>query len=81
MLRRLVVPSFAALIAAGGLYVTSDSHAVAAAGGPAGQEAFTPREVTPADIPPTSRRTRGRGCPPSGARRSMRRASASSTSS
>ena len=48
MLRRLVVPSLAALIAAGGLYVASDTPAVAGAGG---QEEFTPREVTAADIP------------------------------
>ena len=55
MLRRLVFPSAAALIAAGGLYLTNDTPAAAGAGGPAGQEAFTPREVTPADIPPDVR--------------------------
>lgn len=54
MLRRLVFPSVAALIAAGGLYVAGDTPA-AASGGPAGQEAFTPREVTAADIPPDIR--------------------------
>ncbi len=50
MLRRLVVLGAAALLAAGGLYVTTRTHA-AGAGETAGQEAFTPREVTPADIP------------------------------
>lgn len=45
MLRRLVVLGSAALLAAGGLYVATGAHAAA------GQEAFTPREVTPADIP------------------------------
>ncbi len=49
MLRRLVVPCSAVLLAAGGLYVTAETPA---AGEPAGQEPFTPREVTPADIPP-----------------------------
>ena len=50
MLRRLVVPSAAVLLAAGGLYVAVETPATA--GAPAGQEPFTPREVTPADIPP-----------------------------
>ena len=54
MLRRLVVPSLAALVAAGGLHVNLDTRA-AASGEPAGQEQFTPREVTPADIPPDVR--------------------------
>lgn len=52
MLRRPVVLGAAALLAAGGLYVTTGTHAATGAGEAAGQEAFTPREVTPADIPP-----------------------------
>ena len=51
MLRRLAVLGSAALLAAGGFYVTTGTPA-AAAGEAAGQEAFAPREVTPADIPP-----------------------------
>ena len=51
MLRRLLFPSAVVLLAAGGLYVALDTPAAAGAAAPAGQEAFTPREVTPADIP------------------------------
>jgi 4-carboxymuconolactone decarboxylase len=51
MLRRLVVLGSAALLAAGGLYVTAGTPAAAGTGEAAGQEAFTPREVTSADIP------------------------------
>ncbi len=51
MLRRLVVLGSVALLAAGGLYIATGTHAAAGAGEAAGQEAFTPREVTPADIP------------------------------
>ena len=52
MLRTLVILSSAALLAVGGLYVTLETPAARAAGEPAGQEPFTPHEVTPADIPP-----------------------------
>ncbi len=52
MLRTLVILSFAALLAVGGLYVTLETPAARAAGEPARQEPFTPHEVTPADIPP-----------------------------
>ena len=52
MLRRLVVPTAAVLLAAGGLYASLGTGASAAGGAPAGQEPFTPREVTRADIPP-----------------------------
>ena len=52
MLRRLVVPTAAVLLAAGGLYTSLGTGASAAGGAPAGQEPFTPREVTRADIPP-----------------------------
>ncbi len=52
MLRMLVILSFAALLAVGGLTVTTETRAAGGAGEPAGQEPFTPREVTPADIPP-----------------------------
>ncbi len=50
ILSRLVVLGSAALLVAGGLYVALATPA--SAGAPAGQEAFTPREVTRADIPP-----------------------------
>ena len=49
MLRAIVILCLAALITAGGLSFGSETRA---AGAPAGQEPFTPREVTPADIPP-----------------------------
>ncbi len=52
MLRLLVILSSAALLVVGGLVVTTETRAAAGAGEPAGQEPFTPREVTPADIPP-----------------------------
>ena len=52
MLRMLVILCFAALLAVGGLTVTTETRAAGGAGEPAGQEPFTPREVTPADIPP-----------------------------
>ena len=52
MLRALVIPGSVALIAVGGLHVAIETHAAGGAGEPAGQEPFTPREVTPADIPP-----------------------------
>ena len=49
MLRAIVIFGSAALIAAVGLSFGGETRA---AGAPAGQEPFTPREVTPADIPP-----------------------------
>ena len=49
MLRAIVILGSAALIAVGGPRFGAGTRA---AGAPAGQEPFTPREVTPADIPP-----------------------------